>query len=136
MLPALLMSVVAMAHAAAPRPHIVYMLSDNLGWANVGYHRAAMGRPSPEVQTPHIDGLVADGIELDRFYTYKFCSPSRSAFLTGRLPIHVNFHNSDQRMPGAGIPLGMTTIAEKLKGAGYATHQIGKWHVGSATQGC
>ena len=131
------------------------MLSDNLGWATVGYHRAVSpAGPSPEVQTPNIDGLVRSGIELDRFCappltprpprpppstiaphvtspradTYKFCSPSRSAFLSGRLPIHVNFHNSDQRMPGAGIPLGMTTIAQKLKGVGYRTHQIGKWY--------
>ena len=67
-----------------------------------------------------------------RLYTYKFCSPSRSALLTGRLPMHVNLHNLPLYVPRAGIPLGMTTIAEKLKQAGYATHAVGKWHCGMA----
>lgn len=53
----------------------------------------------------------------------------RSAFLSGRLPIHVNIHNDDQSKPGAGIPPAMTTVADKLKGAGYRTHHVGKWHV-------
>ena len=61
------------------KPHLVYVLSDNLGWGNVGYHRAASSAgPSPEVVTPNIDELVRTGVELDRLYTYKFCSPSRS----------------------------------------------------------
>ena len=77
--------------------------------------------------TPHIDHLVATGIELDRLYTYKFCSPSRSSLLTGRLPLHVNMHNLALEVPRAGIPLGMTTIAEKLRSVGYQTHAIGKW---------
>ena len=116
------------AAVAPPRPHLVYVLSDNLGWANVGYHH-----DSPEVVTPNINALVKSGVELDRLYTYKFCSPSRSSLLTGRLPIHVNLHNLPLQVPGAGIPLGMTTIAEKLKQAGYATHAVGKWHCGMAT---
>ena len=72
----------AAASAAPPRPHLVYVLSDNLGWANVGYHHK-----SPEVITPNINSLVQTGVELDRLYTYKFCSPSRSSLMTGRLPI-------------------------------------------------
>ena len=50
--------------------------------------------------------------------TYKFCSPSRCSLLTGRLPVHVNTHNDPYTVPGAGIPLGMTTIAAKLQSAG------------------
>ena len=58
-----------------------YMLSDNLGWANVGYHRAVSpAGPSPEVQTPNIDGLVRSGIELDRF-----CAPPPT--VTPRMPL-------------------------------------------------
>ena len=56
--------------------------------------------------------------------TYKFCSPSRSSLMTGRFPQHVNMHNLALSVPGAGIPLGMTTIASKLKTAGYATHAV------------
>ena len=122
------------AQAVAPRPHLVYVLTDNLGWGNVGYHREASPTgASAEVVTPNIDRLVATGIELDRFYTYKFCSPSRSSLLTGRLPQHVNMHNLAHSVPGAGIPLGMSTMADKLKTAGYATHAVGKWHCGMAS---
>eukprot|EP00051_Salpingoeca_urceolata_P024182 m.422334 g.422334 ORF g.422334 m.422334 type:complete len:561 (+) comp20199_c0_seq3:3-1685(+) len=113
-----------------PKPHIVYILTDNMGWAGVGYHR----KPDfKEIQTPVLDHLAATGVRLDRLYAYKFCSPSRSALLSGRLPAHVNLLNSDQRIPGAGIPADMTTIATKLKQQGYATHHVGKWHVGMSS---
>lgn len=74
----------------ASKPHILYMLVDDWGWANVGYHR---NPPTKEVVTPNIDSLVKDGLELDQFYLFQFCSPSRSSLLTGRLPIHVNVLN-------------------------------------------
>lgn len=93
-------AVAAAAATAATKPHLVYVLSDNLGWGNVGYHRAASpSGPSPEVVTPNIDHLVATGIELDRLYTYKFCSPSRAALLSGRFPLHVNLHNKALSIP-------------------------------------
>ena len=66
--------------------------SPGSGWNNVGFH--AKSQPnSNEVSTPHIDSLAATGIILDRFYAYRFCSPSRSSFLTGRNCIHVNTGN-------------------------------------------
>ena len=123
---------------AADKPHIVYILADDWGWANVGYHR---NPPTREVDTPNIDSLVKEGLELDQFYVYPFCSPSRSSLISGRLPIHVNVingginkYNPDDPVSGyAGIPRNMTGIAAKLKEAGYATHQVGKWHAGGAT---
>lgn len=71
------------------------------------------------------------GIELDRAYQYRFCSPTRCSLQTGRLPVHVNHvnadpavHNPADRISGfAGIPRNMTGVAEHLKRAGYATHQ-------------
>ena len=60
------------------------------GWANVGYHRA---NPTPEVVTPAIDAIVAEGIALDRMYAYPYCAPSRAALLSGRLPHHVSSGN-------------------------------------------
>eukprot|EP00947_MAST-08B_sp_MAST-8B-sp1_P005800 g5800.t1 len=85
--------------------------------------------------------LVQEGIELNRSYAYKFCSPSRSALQSGRLPVHVNTQNIDitARNPDdpvsgfSGIPRNMTGLATKLKEAGYACHQIGKWDAGMAT---
>ena len=61
-------------------------LGDDIGYANVGWHRKLKTR---EVQTPVLDALVAEGIELTNFYAFKYCSPSRSAFISGRNPIHV-----------------------------------------------
>jgi arylsulfatase A-like enzyme len=89
------------------------------------------------VVTPNIDALAASGVILDRFYAYRFCSPSRSSFLTGRNPIHVNtgndaltLYNAKDQVSGfAGIPRNMTAIAEKLSSVGYNTVQAGKWCV-------
>ena len=124
--------------AAGAKPHIVMILVDDWGWANVGYHRQT---PTKEVQTPNFDSLCKQGIELDQHYAYKFCSPSRSSLMSGRLPIHVNIlnaspdiHNPEDPVSGfAAIPRNMTGMASKLKSAGYATHHVGKWDAGMAT---
>jgi len=69
-------------------------------------------------------------VKLDRFYTYKFCSPTRSSFLSGRLPIHVNEDNNPSSQPG-GVDPRMTTIGEQLSAAGYYCSVAGKWHGGA-----
>ena len=123
--------------SAADKPHILFLLVDDWGWANVGYHR---NPPTQEVQTSNFDSLVKDGLELDHNYVYRYCSPSHSSLMTGRLPIHVNdlnnvaTYNPDDPLTGyAGIPPKMTGIAEKLKSASYETHMVGKWQVGDVT---
>ena len=132
--------------AAAAAPNIVVVLGDDVGWNGVGWH-AQRNRPAngsaPLIQTPRIDGLVASGLEIDRHYVYKFCSPSRSAFQSGRLPVHVNVANaapelrnaSDPVSGFAGIPTSMTGVASVLRNspAKYATHMTGKWDAGMAT---
>ena len=65
----------------ADKPHIVYVLVDDWGWANVGYHR---NPPTREVVTPNIDSLVKDGLELDQHDAFQFCSPSRASIISGR----------------------------------------------------
>ena len=120
------------------KPHIVFMLVDDWGWANVGYHRET---PTRDISTPNIDSLVKNGLQLDQHYVYNYCSPSRAALLSGRLPIHVNdadtsqscYNPKDPVSGYTGIPRNMTVIATKLKEAGYATHQVGKWDAGMAT---
>lgn len=121
-------------------PNIIIAILDDYGWSSVGWH--AKGQPNEaEVVTPNLDQLAAEGVILDRYYTFKFCSPSRSSTLTGRNPIHVNVINddigdynlSDPVSGFSGIPRNMSSIAEKLASAGYSTGMAGKWHVGLAT---
>lgn len=134
-------SVCTMCAGDPPPPHIVHIVVDDLGWGNVGYH-VKDTQAIDEMRTPHIDALVAGGVELDRHYAHKICSPSRSALQVGRAPIHVNVvnvppevRNPDDPEGGyQGCPVHMTGIAAKLKGAGYATHAVGKWDVGMATE--
>ena len=116
------------------RPHILMILVDDFGWANAGWHRYPLGS-DPEVVTPNLNALVQEGIELNRTYAYKFCSPTRSSLQSGRLPTHVNDQNlrpdiSNPKDPVSGfaaIPRNMTGMAAKMKMAGYSTHQVGKW---------
>lgn len=62
-------------------PHILYMLADDLGWIDVGFHGS-------KIHTPNIDTLAKDGVILDNFYVQPVCTPARGALMTGRYPIH------------------------------------------------
>ena len=125
----------------AAAPHIVHILMDDLGWAEVGYHNK-VARAAGDIKTPNLDKLVEGGLELDRFYTEKICSPSRSSLQSGRFGIHVNVQNVfpelsniDDPVGGyQGIPVNMTGMAEILRDRGYATKAVGKWDVGMATE--
>mmetsp|Transcript_100598 Transcript_100598/g.288277 ORF Transcript_100598/g.288277 Transcript_100598/m.288277 type:complete len:575 (-) Transcript_100598:574-2298(-) len=107
-------------------------------WGDAGWHRPDDWE---EQTTPRMNEIVAEGVELDRHYAFKYCSPSRSAMQTGRHPIHVNVMNTDpsyvnwdDQVSGyAGIPRNMTGIAQVMKRGGYSTHMVGKWDVGMAT---
>ncbi|CAJ1332272.1 unnamed protein product [Effrenium voratum] len=132
--------------ALGTKPHVLFILADDYGWGNMGVHRRNPTSPEEEqaeaeVQTPVLDSLIDTGVLLDRHYTYKICSPTRSSLQSGRLAVHVNPVNSavtsrnyDDPVSGyAGIPRNMTGIAEKMKLAGYQTHMVGKWDAGMAT---
>ena len=79
-------SISATATTTPNKPNVLHILLDDFGWADAGWHR-----PSgySDVQTPNMDSLVREGVELDRHYVFQFCSPTRSAMQSGRNPIHV-----------------------------------------------
>ena len=80
-----------------------------------------------------MDAQVASGIRLERHYVHAFCSPSRSSFFSGRLPVHVQLGNVQPDMPNAGVPAAMTTLPERLRDLGWAAHISGKYDIGAAT---
>ena len=117
--------------AAAPPAVIFHVIVDDLGWADTGYHAPQTGADAG-VQTPRMDALAAEGVLLDRVYVYHMCTPSRSSFLSGRLPVHVEVALPNPENPNQGVPRKMTAIARKLKEQGMQTHVVGKWCVHSA----
>jgi len=109
-------------------PHIVMMVVDDVGWADVGYHGS-------DFPTPVIDRLAtSEGVRLENYYVQQVCSPTRSALMTGRYPFRTGMQHPTTLLPGttAALPLDVPTVAEVLKAIGYSTHAIGKWHLGYA----
>ena len=105
--------------SSAQKPNVVLVMSDDQGWGQTGYNH------HPLLKTPHLDAMAAAGIRFDRFYAgASNCSPTRATLLTGR-------SNDRTGVQSHGYPLRRQekTIAQALKGAGYATGHFGKWHL-------
>jgi len=111
---------------AAERPNILFIVADDLGWSDVGWH-GGFGR------TPTLDKLVRSGVELDRHYVQPVCTPTRAALLSGCCPGRFGPQTIAPSNLRA-MPLGTPTLASALKAQGYRTHLAGKWHLGSRAE--
>jgi len=112
----------AQSAATSPKPHIVMFVSDDMGWNDVGFHGS-------KIATPHIDRLAKEGMQLDRFYVHPICSPTRSALMTGRLPVRFGITAALTR--GASVPKDEHFMPQTFQKAGYQTFLVGKWHLGA-----
>ena len=109
--------------AQSARPNILFIVADDLGWSDVGWHGGFS-------KTPHLDKLVREGIELDQHYVQPVCTPTRTALMSGRYPGRFGPHALAPSNLRA-LPLGTVTLASALQSLGYRTYQSGKWHLGS-----
>lgn len=118
----LMAGVAAVATAfAGDRPNIVFVMADDLGWADVAFH----GGTAP---TPHLDQLARHGLELTQHFVAPVCSPTRTGFLTGRCWSRFGITTPINER---GLPWDTVTLPRALETRGYNTCLIGKWHLGS-----
>ena len=120
--------------AAEPeQPNIVFILADDLGWTDLSSYGSDL------YQTPHIDGLAAQGVRFtDSYAAAAICSPTRASIMTGKTPARLHLTNyiaGDKTLKlkppewTKFLPLDEVTIAEALRSSGYATGHFGKWHL-------
>jgi len=114
--------------AESAKPNIVFILTDNLGYGEIGVYGGGVTRGA---ETPRIDSLATEGMRFLNMNMETQCTPSRSSLMTGRWAIRSGTHS----VPFGGVADGLTqwevTIGEALSDAGYATGYYGKWHLGS-----
>lgn len=114
-------------------PNFIVILADDMGYGDLG----AYGHPT--IKTPNLDRMAFEGQRWTNFYVAApVCTPSRAGLLTGRLPIRSGMCSEKKRVlfpdSKGGLPEKEITIASALKGAGYVTACIGKWHLGHLPQ--
>ena len=120
----LFVSFAVLPAAAAERPNIVFIVADDMGYADCGAHGCK------DVPTPNLDALAQAGVHFPQGYvTGTVCSPSRAALMTGRY--HYRDGVFDWIPPGKpGLHTAVQTVAQYLQKAGYRTAAVGKWHLG------
>tara|TARA_B110000208_G_C11705299_1_gene407337 strand:+ start:879 stop:1232 length:354 start_codon:yes stop_codon:yes gene_type:complete len=109
---------IAMSSLAAP-PHIVFIVSDDLGFNDVSFHG------SQQIGTPNIDAIAADGITLMNYHVQPVCSPTRATFMSGRHVIHTGIYSPFSQASPLRLNISYTLLPEYLKDCcGYSTHMV------------
>ena len=103
-----------------PRPNVLFILADDLGWGDVGFHGS-------RALTPTLDRLAAEGLELRQHYVTPQCTPTRTALMTGRYPSRFDTLTATN---APAFPADTVTLARAFQQAGYRTFLSGKWHLG------
>ena len=119
-----LLAAPAPALHAADKPNIVYILADDMGYADAGFNGCK------QIQTPNLDRLAKAGTILSSFYGQPLCSPTRASLMTGRYVAHTGVYSVVRPHAPWGLPLTERTLAQALREAGYETAITGKWHLG------
>ena len=115
------------ADAPAAKPNILLIVGDDMGYADVGFQGCK------DIPTPSLDALAASGVRFTSGYvTGPYCSPTRAGLLTGRY--QTRFGHEFNPSGEDGLPLTETTLADRLKAAGYVTALVGKWHLGGTPE--
>ncbi|WP_437200713.1 sulfatase family protein [Planctomicrobium sp. SH664] len=110
--------------AADRKPNVLLILCDDTGWGEFGFQGAT------DIPTPHIDSIAANGVKFTQGYvSCPVCSPSRAGLMTGRYQTRFG-HENNAGMKRLGLDVKEKTIANRMKGLGYATAAFGKWHLG------
>jgi arylsulfatase len=115
--------------SAQSRPNILFIVSDDTGYGDLGPYGGGEGRGMP---TPNFDRLARDGMTFFSFYAQPSCTPGRAAMLTGRIPNRSGMTTVAFQGQGGGLPKAEWTLASVLKTAGYRTCFTGKWHLGES----
>ena len=121
------LSVPALAQPSGPKPNIVHIVADDLGWKDVGFNGCT------DIKTPNLDKLAAGGAKFTQFYVQPMCTPTRACLMTGRYPFRYGLQTAViPSVSDYGLDTTEWLMPQCLKEAGYATAIIGKWHLGHA----
>ncbi|QDV55336.1 arylsulfatase [Rosistilla oblonga] len=115
--------------AKAKKPNILFIVSDDTGYGDLGPYGGGEGRGMP---TPNIDRLAQEGMTFFSFYAQPSCTPGRAAMQTGRIPNRSGMTTVAFQGQGGGLPAAEWTLASVLKKGGYKTYFTGKWHLGES----